>query len=222
MTDKKISQLSNSSTPLSGAETVPIVQSGSTVKVTVDNLTAGKDVPAARFGAGVSPATVFDAAGSTGTNLNLRLSPSGWTIKHRIGAQYTGDGSAWTNNALMTSATTGTLDDTANTGSAVLLSTSGVLSYVTATAGANPRTFIQVFGINPSGDLTASVGNFIFGTATKGLQFPGGLIWRTGTGTPEGAVTAPVGSLFTRTDGGASTTLYVKETGAGNTGWVAK
>lgn len=44
----------------------------------------------------------------------------------------------------------------------------------------------------------------------------------TGTGTPEGAITADVGSLFLRTDGGASTTLYVKESGTGNTGWVAK
>tara|TARA_R110000772_G_C13310276_1_gene440178 strand:- start:20381 stop:21604 length:1224 start_codon:yes stop_codon:yes gene_type:complete len=43
-----------------------------------------------------------------------------------------------------------------------------------------------------------------------------------GTGTPEAAVTAPIGSLFTRTDGGASTTLYVKESGTGTTGWVAK
>lgn len=49
-----------------------------------------------------------------------------------------------------------------------------------------------------------------------------GPIWRGGTGTPEGAVTAPVGSIFSRTDGGASTTFYVKESGAGNTGWVAK
>lgn len=45
---------------------------------------------------------------------------------------------------------------------------------------------------------------------------------RTGTGTPEAAVTAAVGSLFLRTDGGANTTLYVKESGTGNTGWVAK
>jgi len=44
----------------------------------------------------------------------------------------------------------------------------------------------------------------------------------TGTGTPEAAVVAAVGALFLRTDGGASTTLYVKESGAGNTGWVAK
>lgn len=43
-----------------------------------------------------------------------------------------------------------------------------------------------------------------------------------GTATPEGAVTAPVGSIFLRTDGGAATSLYVKETGAGNTGWVGK
>lgn len=50
----------------------------------------------------------------------------------------------------------------------------------------------------------------------------GTVIWTSGTGTPEGAVTAEVGSLFTRTDGGANTTLYVKESGSGNTGWVAK
>jgi hypothetical protein len=43
-----------------------------------------------------------------------------------------------------------------------------------------------------------------------------------GTGSPEGAVTAPVGSLYTRTDGGVSTTLYVKTSGTGNTGWTAK
>ena len=43
-----------------------------------------------------------------------------------------------------------------------------------------------------------------------------------GTGTPEAAVTANVGSVFHRRDGGAGTCLYVKESGTGNTGWVAK
>ena len=43
-----------------------------------------------------------------------------------------------------------------------------------------------------------------------------------GADTPEGVVTAPIGSLFLRTNGGASTTLYVKQSGVGNTGWVAK
>lgn len=43
-----------------------------------------------------------------------------------------------------------------------------------------------------------------------------------GAGSPEGVQTAAVGSLYLRSDGGAGTSLYVKETGSGNTGWVAK
>lgn len=43
-----------------------------------------------------------------------------------------------------------------------------------------------------------------------------------GSGTPESAVTAPVGSVYLRTDGSTSTTLYVKTSGTGNTGWTAK
>lgn len=43
-----------------------------------------------------------------------------------------------------------------------------------------------------------------------------------GPGSPEGAVSANVGSLWLRTDGGTGTTLYVKQSGTGPTGWVAK
>jgi len=50
----------------------------------------------------------------------------------------------------------------------------------------------------------------------------GGPTLRAGAGTPEGAITASPGSLYLRTDGAAGTSLYVKETGVGNTGWVAK
>lgn len=58
----------------------------------------------------------------------------------------------------------------------------------------------------------------------NGAIYPnaGGVFWTTGSGSPEGAVTASVGSLYSRINGGAGTTLYVKESGAGNTGWVAK
>jgi hypothetical protein len=66
-------------------------------------------------------------------------------------------------------------------------------------------------------------------SSDKSTQFYGTIspnatscIWTAGAGSPEGAVTAVVGSLYTRTDGGANTTLYVKESGTGNTGWVAK
>jgi hypothetical protein len=42
------------------------------------------------------------------------------------------------------------------------------------------------------------------------------------TGTPEGAVTAPVGTVYIRTDGGSGTTLYIKESGTGKhrMGWA--
>ena len=46
--------------------------------------------------------------------------------------------------------------------------------------------------------------------------------WRTSTGSPEGVVVGSVGDLYSDTTGGAGTTLYVKETGVGNTGWAAK
>lgn len=45
---------------------------------------------------------------------------------------------------------------------------------------------------------------------------------RRGSGSPESVVTAPVGAVYHRTDGGAGTSFYVKESGAGNTGWIAK
>lgn len=44
----------------------------------------------------------------------------------------------------------------------------------------------------------------------------------TGIGSPESAVAAGIGSIYMRQDGGASSSVYVKESGTGATGWVAK
>lgn len=44
----------------------------------------------------------------------------------------------------------------------------------------------------------------------------------TSTGSPESVWDADIGSRFFRTDGGASTACYIKESGVANTGWVAK
>jgi len=80
--------------------------------------------------------------------------------------------------------------------------------------------------IEAGSDNARSNGTASFRWATTySTQFrpgTGSSIWTSGTGTPEGSVTAPVGSMYTRTDGGAGTTLYVKESGNGNTGWVPK
>lgn len=51
----------------------------------------------------------------------------------------------------------------------------------------------------------------------------GASFWKTGAGSPNGSVTGRPGDLYTSTAGGASTTLYVKESGVGTTtGWVPK
>lgn len=48
-----------------------------------------------------------------------------------------------------------------------------------------------------------------------------GLSFLSGTGDPTGVVSAPPGSLFLRSDGGAGTGIYVKESGTGSSGWAA-
>lgn len=62
-------------------------------------------------------------------------------------------------------------------------------------------------------------------TAAGGLAFTAaGMGIRAGSGSPEGVVAAPTGTLYLAySGGGAGTTMYVKETGgSGSTGWVAK
>lgn len=49
MADKKISQLTPAATPLAGTETLPIVQGGATVQVSINNLTTGKPVAASQL-----------------------------------------------------------------------------------------------------------------------------------------------------------------------------
>jgi hypothetical protein len=85
----------------------------------------------------------------------------------------------------------------------------GRLAFLAATPSGNTEVAnLSYIGfVLPTGDSSYFLGdNFI----------------RSGTGSPEGAVTAPVGSLFLRKDGGGGSTLYVKETGTGNTGWTGK
>ncbi len=75
--------------------------------------------------------------------------------------------------------------------------------------------------------LGGTLGNNITIRANPGLDrdyldYKNNIIDITGTGTPEAVVTAGIGSVFHRRDGGASTSLYVKTSGVGNTGWTGK
>jgi hypothetical protein len=90
------------------------------------------------------------------------------------------------------------------------------------------QTFIEPHvDIYPKTDATLDIGASSFrfdNTYSKNFRPGNGVpIWTSGVGDPNGSVTAEVGSMYTRVDGGAGTTLYVKESGtATNTGWVAK
>jgi len=57
--------------------------------------------------------------------------------------------------------------------------------------------------------------------AGSGGSAPPGTSWLSGNGSPEGVVTANVGSLYSQLDGTTVTCVWRKGTGTGNTGWVA-
>jgi hypothetical protein len=110
MADKKISQLTSATTPLVGTETLPVVQSGSTVKTPVSDLTAGRAVSmlSATLTGGVANGVVYlnaskvTTSGSAlvfdGTNLGVgtaspsqRLHVNGNTIVPIAGSYFSFD-----------------------------------------------------------------------------------------------------------------------------------
>lgn len=148
MADKKISALNSASTPLAGTEVLPIVQSGSTVKVSVGNLTEGRDV-----------------------TVNKLFT----TAEVIVGGFNTGYGKLGVYDA------SNSLFAVANSTSYAQLQQNGGDLYVNTNAGgAGSGNLIFRFGggftsrasINgTSGDITASTGNFVVGTAGKGIDF---------------------------------------------------
>lgn len=91
----------------------------------------------------------------------------------------------------------------------------------------------NVIADNPCRDLldddVAFYGRSISGcrvTGTASVRYadgaPAQLVTGPGKGSPEGVLSAVVGSQYKRLDSVPGATFYVKETGAGNTGWVAK
>ena len=86
-----------------------------------------------------------------------------------------------------------------------------------------------VMDVDGAIDLKYGSGTLCISTSATGVDLPAGKAVKIGTpsiysgsGTPESNQNAVVGSLYMRSDGGENTSLYVKESGSGNTGWVAK
>jgi hypothetical protein len=86
MADLKISQLPAATTPVAGTEVLPIVQTGTTTKVSIADLTVGRNVTATTFlggldtnvaAAGLTVTGTTVAADGTDTNIDLTLTPQG-------------------------------------------------------------------------------------------------------------------------------------------------
>lgn len=84
---------------------------------------------------------------------------------------------------------------------------------------------ISRFGVVPTADASFSAGSSslrINRSYVVSRYYTATVFDSAGAGSPEGVVAAGIGSTYRRTDGGSATTFYVKESGTGNTGWVAK
>jgi hypothetical protein len=108
----------------------------------------------------------------------------------------------------------------ANGSSANTITDNSVYIGALTKSSASGQTNQTVIGYNATGKGSNT---FVAGDANVTVLWLGGEVgWFKGTGSPEGVVTAPIGSFYSRKDGGAGTSMYVKESGTGNTGWVAK
>lgn len=161
MSDKKISQLPASTTPLAGTEVLPIVQSGSTRQVTIDNLTAGKTVPVkylkstgdnnnitvANFGSARNGVSIEDV--DTTTSPGQLLGPIQWVSY---------DGSVVGNPRATAFISAVSEDSFGNTS----------IGLYTGTQTANPALALNV---KANKDVVIPTGNLIIGTAGKGIDF---------------------------------------------------
>jgi hypothetical protein len=141
MADKKISALTAASTPLAGTEVLPIVQSGTTVKVAVSDLTAGRAM----------------AASSLTTAAVQATNSGGLALKNSSGTTQLSLGAGGGDNITLSVATNIT---PAN--AAVAISPTG-----TGTLTLNPATASTINNMS-IGATTALAGRFTDATLTTG------------------------------------------------------
>jgi hypothetical protein len=148
MADKKISALTGASTPLAGTEVLPIVQGGTTVKVSAADITAGRNVSMANATVG--------SGGSGAVSTGIVLEGSSNAAYGAFIQGKRGGSGAWL---------TGDYSSAFGSGDGYL-----VFGYST-----NPIVFhsqsngelLRLTGTN----VQATTGNFVIGTAGKGIDF---------------------------------------------------
>jgi hypothetical protein len=198
MADTKISALTASTIPLAGTEVLPIVQSGTTVKVAVANLTDGRAVSAASYrptGATIPSTNGIYAAAANATGFgNVGVETFRTTANNTIQVGSTTGATAkifvYANNSVAG----------ADVNAAVYIRQDGTNHIQTwAGPGGNVRGYWEA-----AGDLVVDDGNIRFVTSGKGIDFSA----TPGTGTSEllndyeegdwtPTLTASIGSITT-------------------------
>lgn len=188
MADLKISALPPASTPLAGTEVLPIVQSGTTRKVSVSDLTAGRAVSAGDLSytgtltgsTGVlnigSGQLYKDAGGRVGIataspSTNLSVGDDSTSVSRQISLHGPASG---TNNGASINVRNGT-DTVFAVGNASNIIGGAYSSDAMLFWG---NAALRFYGngaerarIDSSGNITASTGNLVVGTAGKGIDF---------------------------------------------------
>jgi len=160
MADLKISQLPAATTPVAGTEVLPIVQSGTTSKVSIDDLTTGRSVTASNFlggldtnvaAAGLTVTGTTVAADGTDTNIDITLTPQGSGVV-TTAATYTDGGGKLRAIPQSGSAKTGSYTlAVGDVGKFIEVGSGGSITIPNATFAAGD--VISVFN-NTSGDIT--------------------------------------------------------------------
>jgi hypothetical protein len=160
MADLKISALTSATTPLAGTEVVPIVQSSTTKKVAVSDLTAGRAVTmsTASVGTTISQKALtvatdqrfYNTAGDGATNVILgdissqvrNYSLPGILTSSFASIQFATDPSTWY---------------------------LGELRFATNGSDGTSTSPTTRMTIGSAGNITVNTGNVVFGTAAKGI-----------------------------------------------------
>jgi len=149
MADKKISALTAASTPLAGTEVLPIVQGGTTVQVSVANLTAGRAVASTSLATNVVyTSTLAASPATTGQNFYV-YSGGGLNVSAGLEWQYSASGSGY----------------------GFKVNVNGGTDAIEFGYRANSATWTRAFAVGNNGNATIDTGNLVIGTAGKGIDF---------------------------------------------------
>jgi hypothetical protein len=176
MADLKISQLTGATTPLGGTEELPLVQSSTTKKVTVANLTAGRAMTAGSLSTGTTDVfakvgTQLSGGNAILTRFNSSNKPAGLYTGGSSGESFLGANLEWSSGNVFNYKLTGMMwymGDPGGGGSSVVL---GVATGTAGnTAGVDDASTVK-FRWGTDGSYTLVNGNVVIGTAAKGINF---------------------------------------------------